>query len=91
MNGNHGPMTAVLDQTLETLERVSRTRPLDLQIEEYGEVLAVGHGVARANGLPGVRSEEIVRFPNDLLGMVFNLDPEEVGIQPGGRWTTPAR
>jgi len=73
-------LAAVLDEALETLDRVSRTRPTGLQIEEYGEVLSVGHGVARASGLPGVRSEEIVRFPNNLLGMAFNLDPEEVGI-----------
>ena len=80
MSSNHGQLAAVLDEALETLDRVSRTRPTGLQIEEYGEVLSVGHGVARASGLPGVRSEEIVRFPNNLLGMAFNLDPEEVGI-----------
>jgi F-type H+/Na+-transporting ATPase subunit alpha len=80
MNSHHGQLTAVLDETLETLDRVSRNRPSELQIEEYGEVLSVGHGVARASGLPGVCSEEIVRFPNNLLGMAFNLDPEEVGI-----------
>jgi F-type H+-transporting ATPase subunit alpha len=73
-------MRAVLDETLEALERVSRTRRTELRVEEYGEVLSVGHGVARAKGLPGVRSEEVVRLPNDLLGMAFNLDPDEVGI-----------
>jgi F-type H+-transporting ATPase subunit alpha len=80
MSSNHGRLTAVLDETLDTLHRVSRNRRTELQIEEYGEVLSVGHGVARASGLPGVRSEEIVRFPNGLLGMAFNLDPEGVGI-----------
>jgi F-type H+/Na+-transporting ATPase subunit alpha len=80
MSGNHGQLRAVLDETLGVLDRVSRDRPTDLQIEEYGEVTYVGHGIARASGLPGVRSEEIVEFPNDLLGMAFNLDPEEVGM-----------
>lgn len=80
MSGNHAPMTAVLDETLEALERVSRTHRTDLRVEEYGEVVSVGHGVARTKGMPGVRSEEVVRFPNDLLGMAFNLDPDEVGI-----------
>ena len=80
MSGNHGSLSAVLDDTLEVIETVSRAYRPGLQIEEYGEVTYVGHGVARVEGLPGVRSEEIVRFPNDLLGMAFNLDPEEVGV-----------
>ncbi|HVP46437.1 MAG TPA: alternate F1F0 ATPase, F1 subunit alpha [Bryobacteraceae bacterium] len=80
MNENHGQLTAVLDQTLEAVDRVSRARRLELKLEEYGEVIYVGHGIARVRGLPGVRSEEIVRFPNDLLGMALNLDPDEVGV-----------
>lgn len=80
MNSNGGSLQAVLDDTLDVLDRVSRTRRAELKLEEYGEVTYVGHGVARVRGLPGVRSEELVRFPNDLLGMAFNLDPEEVGV-----------
>jgi len=80
MNDNHGQLTAVLDQTLEAVDRVSRSRRMELKLEEYGEVIYVGHGIARVRGLPGVRSEEIVRFPNELLGMALNLDPDEVGI-----------
>jgi len=80
MNDNHGQLTAVLDQTLEAVDRVSRARRIELKLEEYGEVIYVGHGIARVRGLPGVRSEEIVRFPNDLLGMALNLDPDEVGV-----------
>jgi len=80
MNENHGQLSAVLDQTLEAVDRVSRARRLELKLEEYGEVIYVGHGIARVRGLPGVRSEEIVRFPNDLLGMALNLDADEVGV-----------
>jgi F-type H+-transporting ATPase subunit alpha len=80
MSGNHGRLSAVLDDTLDVLERVTHARRAELELEEYGEVTYVGHGVARVNGLPGVRSEEIVRFPNGLLGMAFNLDPDEVGV-----------
>jgi F-type H+-transporting ATPase subunit alpha len=62
------------------VDRVSRAKRAEVKIEEFGEVTYVGHGVARVRGLPGVRSEELVCFPNDLLGMAFNLDPEEVGV-----------
>jgi len=77
---DHGQLSAVLDQTLDVVDRVSRARRTELKLEEYGEVSYVGHGIARVRGLPGVRSEEIVRFPNDLLGMALNLDPDEVGV-----------
>jgi len=80
MSNNHGPLSAVLDNTLDILDRVAHDRHAELELEEYGEVTYVGHGVARVSGLPGVRSEEIVRFPNDLLGMAFNLDPAEAGV-----------
>ena len=80
MSNNHGRLSAVLDDTLELIEQISGARHPELQLEEYGEVDFVGHGVARVKGLPGVRSEEVVRFPNELLGMAFNLDPEEVGV-----------
>jgi F-type H+-transporting ATPase subunit alpha len=80
MNNKHGQLSSVLDQTVEILDRVLVSRRPELKIEEYGEVTYVGHGVARVSGLPGVRSEEVVRFPDDLLGMAFNLDPDEVGV-----------
>ncbi|HCB12013.1 MAG TPA: F0F1 ATP synthase subunit alpha, partial [Gammaproteobacteria bacterium] len=47
---------------------------------ETGVVEQVDQGVARVSGLPGVESMERVRFPNGILGIAFNLDPEEVGV-----------
>ena len=40
----------------------------------------VGNGIALVAGLPGIRSEELVRFPDNLLGMAFNVDAHEVGV-----------
>jgi F-type H+-transporting ATPase subunit alpha len=40
----------------------------------------LGSGIARIEGLPHLRSEELVRFKNDKLGIAFNLDPEEVSV-----------
>jgi F-type H+/Na+-transporting ATPase subunit alpha len=80
MSSDHGQLVSVLDQALEAVDQVSRISRGDLKVEEYGEAIYVGHGVARVSGLPGIGSDEIVRFPDDLLGMAFNLDPEEVGV-----------
>ncbi|HSA47113.1 MAG TPA: F0F1 ATP synthase subunit alpha, partial [Candidatus Competibacteraceae bacterium] len=51
-----------------------------LAVVETGCVERVGQGVAQVSGLPGVASMELVRFPNGILGLAFNLDPEEVGV-----------
>jgi F-type H+/Na+-transporting ATPase subunit alpha len=69
-----------LEHTLEVLAHVTAEHRPDLHLREIGEVLSVGHGTARLTGLPGVRSEELVAFPDGVLGMAFNLDEDEVGV-----------
>ncbi len=56
------------------------SKKLQLKFEEIGVVSFVGKGIARIRGLPHVRSEEVVVFPGDRLGIAFNLDPEEVAV-----------
>jgi F-type H+-transporting ATPase subunit alpha len=58
---------------------VNRTKPI-FKSSEVGTVTYVGRGVARVRGLSRIKSEELVQFPGGVLGMVFNLDPGEVGI-----------
>jgi F-type H+-transporting ATPase subunit alpha len=75
-----GPLETVLDDALEAVERVSRESVAKPELREYGIVNFVGKGIARVRGLPNVKSEELVRFAGDLMGMTFNLDPDEVGV-----------
>ncbi|SPD74919.1 F1 sector of membrane-bound ATP synthase, alpha subunit [uncultured Desulfobacterium sp.] len=48
--------------------------------DETGRVVQVAKGIARINGLPNVRSDELVRFPGDRLGIAFNLEPGQVSV-----------
>ena len=70
----------VLEGISRALERALDTHTADAHPQEIGTAVYVGKGIARVRGIPGVQSEELVRFPGDLLGMAFNLDPDEVGI-----------
>jgi len=45
-----------------------------------GTLFRVGGGIARVRGLPGVGSEELLRFPDGLLGIALNLDEHEIGV-----------
>lgn len=80
MNNGDGSLATVLEETVDALREGLLSHDGQLRMEEYGEVTYVGHGIARVKGLPGVKAEEVVRFPNDLLGMALNLEPEEVGV-----------
>jgi len=71
---------AVLEDTLATVDEVSSQWVAAPALREYGVVNFVGQGIARVQGLPSVKSEELVRFQGGLLGMAFNLHPEEVGV-----------
>lgn len=61
---------------------------LELAIKDYtaipsyddvGTILSVGDGVARLSGLRRAMLGELVLFPNDVHGMVLDLDENEVG------------
>ena len=71
---------SALEDTLEVFHRVRSDFTVSPSLREYGVVTYVGSGVARVRGLPHVQSEELVRFEGGVLGMTFNLDPEDVGV-----------
>lgn len=56
-----------------------------IQFREKGVVKNVSAGVAIVTGLPGVGLEELLEFPNDLYGMAFNLEEDEIGVVLLGR------
>jgi len=51
-----------------------------LAAEEVGTVTTISQGIATVSGLPCVGYDELVEFPDNLYGIAFNLDQDEVGI-----------
>jgi F-type H+-transporting ATPase subunit alpha len=51
----------------------------ETDIYDIGTVLQVGDGIARIYGLSKVMASELVEFPNDVFGMVLNLEEDSVG------------
>ena len=60
-------------------QALGATQP-ELTSREVGRVVEVGPSYALVEGLPGVKAEEVVRFPGDKLGMAFNLDADQIGV-----------
>jgi len=50
-----------------------------IELKETGRVISVGDGIARIYGLENAMSGELLAFPNDIMGMVFNLEEDNVG------------
>jgi len=64
---------------LERLRGVLDESKVPGRIEHVGRICRVADGVATVSGLPEARFNELLRFPGDVYGLVFNLDPEEIG------------
>jgi F-type H+-transporting ATPase subunit alpha len=50
-----------------------------LEVRETGTVLSTGDGIARIYGLERAAVGELLEFPNNIYGMVLNLDEDNVG------------
>ncbi len=47
--------------------------------EEVGTVLDAGDGIAHIEGLPSVMAQELLEFPEGVMGMALNLDEHSIG------------
>ena len=69
-----------LEDTFRTMDAVLAGQRAELRASGIGVVKYVGYGIARVGGLPHIKAEEIVLFPENLQGLVFNIDPDEIGV-----------
>ncbi len=51
-----------------------------VSISDVGTVVEAGDGIARVKGLASVKSQELVRFENGVIGTAFNLEENSVGV-----------
>jgi F-type H+/Na+-transporting ATPase subunit alpha len=66
-------ITAILREQIKGLQ-------YDLEMQEVGVVVEVGDGIARVYGLQDAMASEIVALPQDIYGLVLNLEEESVGV-----------
>jgi F-type H+-transporting ATPase subunit alpha len=50
-----------------------------VELEEVGTVLQVGDGIARIYGLNNVQANELIEFDSGVMGIVLNLEEDNVG------------
>ncbi len=72
-------VTIRADEVSELLKQQVLGFKREVDIYETGTALQVGDGIARVQGLSNVMANELVEFPNDVVGMVLNLEEDNVG------------
>ena len=50
-----------------------------LEVSDVGTVIQVADGIARIHGLEKAMAGELLEFPNEIFGMVMNLEEDNVG------------
>lgn len=70
----------VVEDTAFALDRALQGMRPELRGYEVGAVTHVGSGIARVEGLPGLGYEELVEFPQGLLGIAIDLDVGDAGV-----------
>lgn len=73
-------LSPVVDHIFFSLHKATDTYTPQLEVHGVGRVLAIAGGVASIGGLSRVQSEELLQFPDNVYGLAFNLDPEEIGV-----------
>lgn len=73
-------LASVLERAFENIKQARETYSPQMTLQEVGTITTVSTGIAKVSGLPGVGFEELVRFPNDLYGIAFNVEEDETGV-----------
>jgi F-type H+-transporting ATPase subunit alpha len=64
-------VSSILQQEIEKYDT-------KLEMESVGTILQVGDGIARIWGLEDAMQSELLAFPNDIIGLVLNLEEDSV-------------
>ncbi len=68
------------EEVTEAIQKEIQKYETKLRMESVGYVLQVGDGIARVYGLADAMAGELVTFPDETQGVVFNLEADNVGI-----------
>jgi F-type H+-transporting ATPase subunit alpha len=64
----------------EIIKRQLAGYEAEIDLQEVGRVIEVGDGIARVYGLEKAMAGELLQFPHDVVGMVLNLEQDQVGV-----------
>jgi len=69
-----------IEQIGEILKNRIKGYETKVETSEVGTVISIGDGIARAYGLDQAMAGELVEFKSGVMGLVLNLEEDNVGI-----------
>jgi F-type H+-transporting ATPase subunit alpha len=67
-----GEISAIIKKQIEDFGR-------EVEVSETGTIISAGDGIARIHGLDKAMAGELLEFPGGVMGMVLNLEEDNVG------------
>src|SRR6056297_2439112 len=65
-------ISAIIKKQIEDFDR-------EVEVSETGTIISVGDGIARIHGLDQAMAGELLELPGGVMGMVLNLEEDNVG------------
>ncbi|MDA5108154.1 F0F1 ATP synthase subunit alpha [Brevibacillus thermoruber] len=74
-------MSAIRPEEISSLikERIANFTS-EIEVVDVGTVIQIGDGIARVHGLEKAMAGELLEFQNGVMGMVLNLEEDNVGV-----------
>jgi F-type H+/Na+-transporting ATPase subunit alpha len=73
-------LNKTIDETFNQLSKGCQNYVPAFTPREVGSVTSVSTGVVKVSGLPNAGFEELLKFPNNLFGIAYNIDENEIGV-----------
>ena len=68
------------DEISKIIEEEIQNYDQRVEMSETGTVLYIGDGIARVYGVQNAMDMELLEFPGGIMGMVLNLEEDNVGV-----------
>jgi len=74
-------VSAIRPEEISSLikERIANFQT-EMEVVDVGTVIQIGDGIARVHGLEKAMAGELLEFQNGVMGMVLNLEEDNVGV-----------
>lgn len=73
-------MALNVNEISEIIKKQIKEYSKKIKINEEGTIITIGDGIALINGLDNVMMNELLIFPNEIYGIVLNLEEDVVGV-----------
>ena len=73
-------LTISSDEIRSAIANYTSSYSAEASREEVGVITSAADGIANVSGLPSVMANELLEFPNGVIGVAQNLDTNSIGV-----------